>query len=154
MKKTLLFAAAVVLGLSSFLFFTGCDSATDHSIEVTPAWSEVRHVGQQVTLSANGWGDYNWSLSNPDIGYLSSSHGERVVYTSTRMPAASASTGTSTNNSNSSSTSTAMQVVTVKGRNMAGAASTPSSSGSGTNAPAASSATVYSGTARIQHSGG
>ena len=152
MKKILpTAAAAVVMGLSAFFFFTGCDSATDYSIEVTPAWSEVRSVGQQVSLSATGWGDYNWSLSNPDYGYLSSTHGERVVYTVTRIPVAT--TTTSTNNQNTGSVTPVMQVVTVKGRNMSGSSSSSGVS-IGTNAPAANNnATVYSGTARIQHSG-
>ena len=44
-------------------------------------------VGETVSLSASGWNDYEWSLSNTSIGRLSGTKGASVVYTVLEIPA-------------------------------------------------------------------
>ncbi len=66
------------------LFLTACESEKsgtgDDVLDVTPSYAKLR-AGQSVTLSAKGGSDYLWSLSNEEIGSLSSRHGSSVVYT-------------------------------------------------------------------------
>ena len=38
--------------------------------------------GESVAISASGWSDFSWSISNPSIGSLDKYTGSRVVYTS------------------------------------------------------------------------
>lgn len=131
-KTFIALALAISIPLASLLFTAGCESATDHSVDVTPAYSEVR-VGQSVRLTATGWSDYTWSLSNTEIGYLTSTHGESVTYV-VKTPLASASP---------TSTATAeKQTVMVTARNIA------SSSSSG---PTNTVSGIYSGEATIMH---
>ena len=66
------------------LFLVACESEKsgtgDDVLDVTPSYAKLR-AGQSVTLSAKGGSDYLWSLSNEEIGSLSSRHGSSVVYT-------------------------------------------------------------------------
>ena len=118
-------AAAVTVAL---VFTPGCEPAEGNRIVVTPAYAELRTSNPEVRLTASGWSEYEWSLSNESIGRLSSLTGESVVYSI-----------------NGEITADVTQTVTVKGRNSGGG-------GSGTNsAAAASSGSIGAGRARIAH---
>lgn len=83
MKRTHRFAlatAAITL-LVALIFITGCESSTDYAIDVTPPYADLSSRSPRVTLSAKGWSDYMWKLKDPEIGFLSSTHGESVIYT-------------------------------------------------------------------------
>jgi len=64
------------------LLFSGCevDSPDEAQITVSPDYARLA-VGQTVTLTASGWGRYQWSLGNAGAGRLSATTGERVAYT-------------------------------------------------------------------------
>ena len=148
MKKNTAFAtAAASLTAFAALFFTGCDSANDYDIEVSPVWSEVTAVGQQVVLTARGWGDYNWSLSNNEIGYLSENHSGSVVYTAVKIPAPTV------NASGASSANEITQVITVKCRNFPADGAVSGGGGPSTTNSVNTSSAVYTGTARVRHTG-
>lgn len=132
-KTFIALALATTLPLASLFFTVGCESAEDHSIDITPAYSEVSKVGQSVRLSAKGWSDYTWSLSNTDIGTLSSTHGESVVYVVRTI-------------ATNSTPSAIEQTVTVTARNIG----TSSSSNSGSNTTTTVSS-IYTGEAVIKH---
>ena len=125
MKKTTLLsvAAAIALPIWALMLFTGCESADSHSIDVYPASADVSHVNQSVVLSARGWSDYRWDLSDPSIGYLTSTHGESVTYVAKTV-----------------TTTEKIQTVTVKASGIAGVAGSSSTN-----------STVYTGTAQIRH---
>ncbi len=138
-KKLITFALATSIPLASLLFIVGCESADPdkYTITVTPAYSEVNKINQSVRLSAKGWSDYTWFLSNTDIGTLSSTHGESVTYVVRALPIS-----TTTN-----STAAAIeQTITVAARNIV----TASSNSSGSNTTTTVSG-VYTSTARIMH---
>ena len=114
--------------LSFLLIFVGCESADLYTVDVTPAYRDVTAVNQTVTLSASGWSDYTWSLSDSSIGTLSASSGESVVYTAKTIPEANSSH--------------LMQIVTVTAK------SSSATSTSGTNS---TTQTTYTGSAKIRH---
>jgi len=122
-------AAAVTVAL---VFTPGCEPAEGNRIVVTPAYAELRTSNPEVRLTASGWNEYEWELSNYTIGRLSATTGESVIY--------------STNGEITDAT----QVVTVKGRN-SGATTTTGGGGSGTNANNSASGSIKNGTARIIH---
>ena len=66
------------------IFLAACESEKsgtgDDVLDVYPSYAKLR-AGQSVTLTAKGGSDYLWSLSNEEIGSLSSRHGSSVVYT-------------------------------------------------------------------------
>jgi len=140
-KRNLIFGAFLAaIPLVSLVFLTvGCESesATQTDIKIRPAYSEVSRGRASVLLSASGWSDYRWSLSDTSIGYLSSSVGDSVVYTATKFPDSIAS-------------NTFEQVVSVTA-DTPGAVGTPDT---GTNTTATAStrnAGIYTGTARVVH---
>jgi len=93
---------ARVLGTLSLLtVLTGCETEPSDQAEVriTPA-SVTMRTGQSQEFTASGWQDYTWSLSDPSLGVLSTTKGDRTVYTAT---SALSSDGTTT-----------MQTLTVK----------------------------------------
>lgn len=98
-KRNLLLVAALMLGamLLGVLLLVGCEvsSADEAEVAVSPQYAELSQ-NQSVTLTASGWDSYEWSLSNPSIGYLSSTRGPAVVYT-VLSPAPTTTTGTGTN---------------------------------------------------------
>ena len=114
--------------LSSLLIFAGCESADLYTVDVTPAYSDVTAVNQTVSLSASGWSDYTWSLSDNTIGSLSATSGESVIYTAKTIPPAKSSH--------------LMQVVMVTAKSSAATSST------GTNS---TTQTSYTGSAKIRH---
>ena len=146
MRKTsflplLSITAGLAVCLSTFFFFTGCESADSYTIDVSPSYSDVSSVNQSVRLTASGWSDYTWNLSNTDIGYLTSTHGESVTYVAKEIP-----TSTSTNSTTATYT---LQTITVTAK---GAISTTTTS-DGTNTTSTSSE-VYTGKAIVRHVGG
>ena len=120
-RPFLIFSSVVV---SAFLFFQGCESAETHAIDVTPAQSDLTAANQSVTLSAAGWSNYAWTLSDPSIGILSSPKGSSVRYTAKSMPAAN--------------TKHLMQTVTVTALEAV-------------NSPGATAGTSYTGKAKVRH---
>lgn len=91
MRKTsflplLSITAGLAVCLSTFFFFTGCESADSYTIEVSANRSDVTSSDREVLLTASGWSEYTWSLESENIGYLSSTHGESVIYTATEFP--------------------------------------------------------------------
>ena len=81
MKRFLLSALALcAMAGSVSLFSAGCESAEANDIVISPTHAKVS-VGQSVSLSASGWDNFRWSLSNGDIGVLSRTVGKSVVYT-------------------------------------------------------------------------
>ena len=127
-KKNRWVVMTTALLLSSLLIFVGCESADLYTVDVTPAYTDVTAVNQTVTLSASGWSDYTWSLSDSTIGTLSSSSGESVVYTAKTIPPANSSH--------------LMQVVMVTAKSSSATSST------GTNS---TTQTSYTGSAKIRH---
>ena len=128
MKPTPILAASLcaALCLGAILLHSGCESADDCAIEVTPAYSEVRAVGQSVTLTASGWSGYTWSLSSEEWGYLTARNGTSVRYVVTKMPEAAKSdadvtvtaTGHGTGDWSSSSNKTSSVAGTAKIRHI------------------------------------
>jgi hypothetical protein len=81
-----LLAVAAVSGLLG----AGCevDSAAARP-KIDPSYAVV-HEGESVALTASGGYEYEWSLSSPSWGILSSRTGNPIVYTSTFEPASNA----------------------------------------------------------------
>jgi hypothetical protein len=77
--------AAAVTAAVAALLPGGCESDSPHelTVNVSPDHAKLKS-GESVALTASGWSTYEWSLSNGDIGHLSSSRGERVVYLATK----------------------------------------------------------------------
>lgn len=102
--------AAAVLAFSS-----GCESAESNDVTVSPGHATVSKGGS-VRLSARGWDNFRWTLSNGDIGVLSATVGRDVVYTSiaageatqrvTATAIGSGATSTSSSNSTNATTTT------------------------------------------------
>ena len=89
LKSILAFSLCATIGLGTAMLHSGCESAEDFSIEISPAYSEVTAKGQTVALTASGWSGYTWSLSSEEWGYLTSHNGKSVSYVVTKMPEAS-----------------------------------------------------------------
>ena len=82
MKRTLrLSAALAALAAAVLAFAPGCESAEANDVTVSPGHATVSKGGS-VRLSAKGWDNFRWTLSNGDIGILSATVGREVVYTS------------------------------------------------------------------------
>ena len=90
---------ASALLAAALLLAGGCEHSGDDSIDLTiHASSEELRAGESCSLHADLLDpyiddrahddDFTWSLSDPSIGYLSSTRGRRVVYHPTRMPVA------------------------------------------------------------------
>jgi len=125
-------AALFILPLVGVLLFSGCEteSVTQTDIKVEPNYAGLP-VGQSMTLTASGWNNYRWSLSESSIGHLSAYTGRSVVYTAT---AGRGSTQTITATADAS------------------VSTTESSTSSSTNGvPSTTTTTPYSGAARIIH---
>lgn len=79
---------AALAAVAAAAAFAGCESAETHGVSIDVSKREVTAVGETVSLSASGWNDYEWSLSNTSIGRLSGTKGSGVVYTVLEIPAA------------------------------------------------------------------
>ena len=88
LKSPLVLFVCAFLGLTAALLHSGCETAEDFTIDVTPHNSEVTAPDQTVTLTASGWSGYVWSLvpENWEWGYLSGQTGKTVTYVVTGMP--------------------------------------------------------------------
>ena len=75
-----MFMLTLCAAASTAIIFAGCESTDAGGIDVSPTYVELR-VGQSTTFHATGAQYFKWSLSKPQIGSLSSSRGEYVVYT-------------------------------------------------------------------------
>ena len=80
MKRLPASAAALFLCAAALLLCAGCESAESNDVTVSPVHATI-HVHGSVALSASGWGDFRWSLSDTAIGSLSATVGKSVVYT-------------------------------------------------------------------------
>ena len=81
MKRFRLLSALGALAAAVLAFAPGCESSEANDVTIAPGHATVSKGGS-VVLSASGWGNFRWSLSNNDIGVLSATVGKRVVYTS------------------------------------------------------------------------
>jgi hypothetical protein len=81
-KTVLCFSLLAALGLSlAACFLTGCEvQSADARIWITPS-SAVLAKGESQTFTAHGGFDYAWSLQYPELGILSTDHGETTTYT-------------------------------------------------------------------------
>lgn len=73
-------AASAAITLATAIF-CGCESADSYEISVKPGDATVTSASPKVALTASGWRDYQWALSDTSLGYLSASKGASVVYT-------------------------------------------------------------------------
>ncbi len=80
-KRNMVFIAAVGL-VAAALLQSGCEteSASTADVWIDPNYTEVYRL-DSVTLSAAGWDDFQWSLSDTSIGKLNRTTGLTVVYT-------------------------------------------------------------------------
>ena len=130
MKKTFpwtaFFSIPLIIAAFFLLIATGCETSSPDEAQITiePAYTTIR-TGQSITLKASGWHRYKWSLKNNDIGRLSATTGETVVYTALE-----------------SGTQTVFAHATTE---------TVTTTGSGTNATTTSSSRIAGGTATIKH---
>ena len=74
--------------LSMSLFTAGCESSEGNSVEIKASRRDLSEKGQTSVLTASGWNDYKWTLSDKTIGRLDKDTGSTVVYTALSMPAA------------------------------------------------------------------
>lgn len=79
-------AAATIIPLAALVMIAGCESADKTTIDVTPPHADLTKGNPRVTLSAKGWSDYTWKLEKDEIGFLSSTHGESVIYSARQFP--------------------------------------------------------------------
>ena len=77
MKRS--FPAVLALAAVFAAFLAGCESGDSYSISVSPNYAKVK-PGQSVTLTASGWENYSWSLSNENGAHLSATTGKSVVF--------------------------------------------------------------------------
>lgn len=81
MKKILMICSVAMSVMLMVVMLSGCESADGYSIEVNASSYSVGNGGT-VYLSASGWDDYTWSLSDNSLGYLNKLNGSSVIYTS------------------------------------------------------------------------
>lgn len=113
MKRFRLLSALGALAAAVLALAPGCESAEANDVTVSPGHATVSKGGS-VVLSASGWDNFRWTLSNGDIGVLSATVGRQVVYTSIaageatqRVTATAIGAGVGGSSSSSSTNSTA-----------------------------------------------
>ncbi len=109
-------AGFAALSLLTASLLVGCESADGHVIDVTPSTATLSASSPTVRLTASGWDDFSWTLSDTGIGTLSSHNGRSVVYRATSFSSGESSSltqtinvvavGTSTSSSSTNTTST------------------------------------------------
>ncbi len=83
MKRfSLLSAALCACTAVALAFSAGCESAEANDVRISPGHAEVSKGGM-VGLTASGWDNFRWTLSDDSIGTLSATVGRSVVYTAT-----------------------------------------------------------------------
>ena len=85
MRTTHSFLAFIAAACLAAVFFAGCESADGYSIEVSPSTASLNEQSPSVQLTASGWQDFSWTLSDTTVGRLSSHNGQTVVYTATQF---------------------------------------------------------------------
>jgi hypothetical protein len=87
--KRITISLLVVLALIGGLSFVGCEteSASQNNVLISPR-SAIILIDNTVELTASGGFDYEWSLEQEEWGTLSTTEGNRTVYTSAYDPAA------------------------------------------------------------------
>ena len=117
LKSPLVLSVCAFLGLTAALLHSGCETAEDFTIDVTPHNSEVTAPDQTVTLTASGWSGYVWSLvpENWEWGYLSGQTGKTVTFVVTGMPSTTQTLTVKATGAGSSYTSASNSVQGVSG---------------------------------------
>ena len=95
-RKSLCAISAAALVLAG-----GCESEKDYDseISISPAACKL-NVNQSKVFTATGGENFRWTVSNPELGSLSSTAGSTVIYTATSL--------------------TGSQILTVTGENIYG----------------------------------
>lgn len=92
MKNIRVFSLTLAaLSISMAAAITGCESADGEAVEISASKRDFSVRGESATLTASGWNDYRWSLSDTSIGRLSRETGASVTYTAIDIPAAGTS---------------------------------------------------------------
>jgi len=80
----------LVAAVAAMVLIVGCEteSSDQISISITPNNATLRK-GESREFIASGWRDYTWALSDPSIGVLSVTKGDRTTYTAVKGPASS-----------------------------------------------------------------
>ena len=92
MKNVRVFSLTLAaLSISMAAAITGCESADGEAVEISASKRDFSVKGESATLTASGWNDYRWSLSDTSIGRLSRETGASVTYTAIDIPAAGTS---------------------------------------------------------------
>ena len=112
----LLQAALCACAAVALAFAAGCESAEANDVVITPGHAEVSKGGM-VGLTAVGWDNFRWSLSDTHLGTLSATVGRSVVYTATasgegtqRVTATAIGAGVSSGGSTSSNSTSSAAV--------------------------------------------
>ena len=116
-KKAIPFLLSLGAAITGVFAIIGCETSEGYSIEISPTYATV-NVDSSISLQATGWRDYNWTLSNPNIGYLTTTRGENVTYVAkdigtqtitAKSTGAASSTGTNSTSSAYSASATIIQ---------------------------------------------
>jgi hypothetical protein len=80
--KTVISILICSIIISTFILLAGCEteSSDQISLKITPNTARVR-VRESLEFTASGFTDYTWSLSEPRIGVISTTKGNKTVYT-------------------------------------------------------------------------
>ena len=73
-------SASAALCAAAALLSAGCESAESNDVTISPAHATVSANGS-VVLTASGWDNFRWSLSDGSQGVLAATVGKSVVYT-------------------------------------------------------------------------
>ena len=118
MKRSIAISTALgALAAAVLAFAPGCESSEANDVTVSPGHATISKGGS-IVLSASGWDNFRWTLSNGDIGILSATVGREVVYTSIaageatqRITATAIGSGATTSASSSSTNATTATIV-------------------------------------------
>lgn len=77
----------LVAAVAAMVLIAGCEteSADQISITITPNNATIQKE-ESREFTASGWRDYTWSLTDPSIGVLSVTKGDRTTYTAIKGP--------------------------------------------------------------------
>lgn len=107
MKRIAILSAA--LSAAAVLLSSGCESSESNDVRISPPQATVSK-GASIALSAEGWNDFRWTLSDGNAGALSSTVGKTVVYTATAAGATQRITATAIGYGGASSTNASSKV--------------------------------------------
>ena len=88
-RRTVLFPVWTLLAalFCGFLLSGGCESSEGNTVEISASTRDLSAKGQTSVLTARGWNNYKWTLSDKQIGRLDRDTGGSVVYTALSIPA-------------------------------------------------------------------